>query len=200
MLNLRKLPLALALPAAFLAGLTADPVLAPTQDPAPKTVVVDIDRVLKAYPGAEARQEEWKVMEGGFQKQMDALKAEAQEAGALRDGFDEGTKERATADLQYQLKRLQYDETLKIFSAQADEFRANIALDLYGEIRRGIAEFAKEKGISAVLRVRADNAAMPVSSRLDANQQRDVLFHDASIDVTEDVIRFMKTWKPDGGK
>ena len=57
MLNLRKLPLALGLPAAFLAGLTADPVLAPTQDPAPKTVVVDIDRVLKAYPGAEARQE-----------------------------------------------------------------------------------------------------------------------------------------------
>lgn len=200
MLNLRKLPLALGLPAAFLAGLTADPVLAPTQDPAPKTAVVDIDRVLKAYPGAEARQEEWKTMEAGFQRQMDGLKAEAQEAGAQRDGFDEGTKERATADLQYQLKRLQYDETLKIFSAQADEFRAKIALDLYGEIRRGIAEFAKEKGIAAVLRARADNTAMPVSTRLDANQQRDLLFHDASIDVTEDVIRFMKTWKPDGGK
>jgi hypothetical protein len=51
-----------------------------------------------------------------------------------------------------------------------------------------------------VLRSRADNPALPVTARLDANQQRDLLFHDASIDVTEDVIRFMKTWKPDGGK
>jgi Skp family chaperone for outer membrane proteins len=91
MLNLRKLPLALGLPAAFLAGLTADPVFAPTQNAAPHTAVVDIDRVLKAYPGAEARQEEWKAMEASFQVQMDGLKAQAQEAGAQRDGFDEGT-------------------------------------------------------------------------------------------------------------
>jgi Skp family chaperone for outer membrane proteins len=162
--------------------------------------VVDIDRVLKSYPGAEARQNDWQAMEASFKTKMDGLKVQAQEAAADRESFDEGTEDRARANLQYELKRLEYEETAKIFTAKADQFRMDIALDLYAEIRRGIAAFAKAKGIHAVLRARSDNPALPKSARLETNQQRDVLFHDPSIELTEDVIRFLKTWKPDEGK
>lgn len=201
MRHLRQLPLAVSLPAALFLGATAVVARPAPQDPAgPKTAVVDIDRVLKSYPGAEAKQNEWKVMEAGFQRQMDDLKAQVEEAMGRRQAFDEGTEERWRANLAYDLKRVEYEEMAKIFDARANQRRLDISLELYEEIRRGIAAFAKEKGLQTVLRLRTDNPALPKAARAEANQQREILYHDPSLEVTDDVIRFLKTWKPDGEK
>lgn len=200
--RLRKLPLAVSLPAALLLGATAAVARPAPQDPvaaaaAPTIAMVDIDRVLKAYPGAEAQQAAWKVMEADFKSKMEALEAEVRQAMGEREAFTQGTPERLRANLGYELKRLEYEEFHKILAAQAEQRKADVALELYGEIRRGIAAFAKAKGVQLVLRLRADDPNLPKSMRLENNQQREVLYHDPALELTEDVIKFLKTWKPE---
>ncbi len=198
----RKNVLALSLPAslALLAAavLQQEPARQPavpaTKGIAAEIGVVDFDRVLQNYPGAKEKEDELKQLVQGFDEKMNALKKEQDALELARQGLAPGTPEYLDADLQAKLKALEFDKTGERFDLLTRRKHVDLNLELYDEVEKGIEAFAKGRDLKLVLRARV-SIPKDRAARLDLLQASDVLFYDASTDVTDAVIQFLKTWK-----
>lgn len=195
---MNRLTLTFGVPAAMLLGaafLRQDPG-AGAAVAGPAVAVVDIDKVLKAYPGAIKREQEWVTMNEAVTRELRDLEQQVKQKELLVDGFDKGTVEWQQASLEFHILRLRYEETAKLRTNQAQQKRIDIQVELYDEIRDGIAAFATQQGIDIVLRARDARAGATKTSILEDIQARDLLYHGAKVDVTAPVMNFLKGWAP----
>jgi Skp family chaperone for outer membrane proteins len=193
--------LSLGLPALLCLGAGALwPNLAPRPADAVKVGVVDLDRVLKNYPGAVPRQKEFAEMRDTYNRQLEEMRRNVEALQSAAAILNEGTEEHQKATLEYEIARLRYDETVKILMSRIQRRLTEDKIELYDEIRRGIIAFGQAQKLDLVLRIRETSTEAGTAATIDANGARDVMYHDPAIDQTDAIGLFLKSWtpKPDG--
>ncbi len=201
-MELRRLSSRLGLPAAFVLGalsVVAGPAAMRDAQGAPPTTVavIDMDKVLKAYPGAEARLATLQALVTKTEEELKALSGTVDEGVARRAGFEPKTEAYDNATMEIELTRLRFEETKKIKEAYLARKRLEISVGLWDEIVAGIGAFSKAKGIDVVLRARNAPANASASQRFEVMQARDVIWFDpVKVDATEQAIAFLKSWQP----
>ncbi len=202
-MSYRLAPRSVGLSAAFLLG-AISVVYGPAAVSAPQVGatnvgVVDMDKVLKAYPHAEARLAGLTGLIEETKKEMAALEASYTEAKTRNDGSDKGTENYARTSLDVELARLRIEETTKIREAALGRKRLETSVALWDEIVEGIGAFAKAKGIEVVLRARGVPEGAPAGQKFETMQAKDVIWFDAAkVDFTAQVIDFLKSWSGPG--
>ncbi len=197
-MNLRGLTPRFGLPAAFLLGMAsmlAGPRIGGAA--APTTVaVVDIDAVLRSYAPAKEQQAAFGKVVEGIKAELDGLKGQVEKAAAELQNLEKGSVEYAKAAIDADAWQGRYGKMQEVFENDLGRRRVDLSVHLYEEISAGIAAFAAAKQIDVVLRARNAPANASISQRFDLNQARDVLWSGNQVDVTNDVITFLKGWTP----
>lgn len=192
----------LGLPAAFLLGSlmrpdalrsAADLAHPPINDISPVVAVVDIGRVLKGYPRVRELDEAWKAeadqLELGLRKMkedLDKLKLEMNGWDTLSPQWIEAGEKveavRAAAESrsEMQKRRLMF-ERLK-----------NREL-IYDDIDRAVEELAKKLKLQLVLKMLPDMDGETVDNRVQMWAAKSVFYYDAKLDLTESVIKSLKS-------
>lgn len=197
-MDLHRLSPRLGLPAAFLLGaisVFAGPsAVGAVQNAVPSVAVVDMDKVLQSYAPALAKQQEFKATFDQMEGEMKVLETRIEEANAQLSILDRNTKAFAQASLEHDLCVLRRDKLQEINQTDLGRRRLELSVDLFDEIAAGVAAFAKAQNIDVVLRARNAPAGASVSLRFENNQARDVIYYAAQVDLTANLIAFLKSW------
>lgn len=191
---------ALGLPVAFVLGSLAysTPLPSTSQEPGSDVsrvvAVVDVSKVRQGYPRAKAFDEAWKAEQAGVDR---ILQQGAQELEKLKlelNGWDPFTKEWIVARQRLSgteagLKVLRDTEEQRLV---IDRFKNHE--EIYHDIDRAITKLAEKRNLQLVMRVTSkipDTA--PLDSRVDMWRAKTVFYHHDRLDLTEDVIKYLKS-------
>ena len=211
----KNVMLALALGAAFLgpfaaradaACLPQGPVeaAAPTQEstePAPAAppalseliAVVDVERVLQGYPKARELRQAQELREEEVNAELSQGRDELQKLKLEADGWDPGTPEWMAAQIKLAAKETELLKK-KEFEERAFLIESYKNRDLlYRDIDRAIQELADKRGLLLVVQKIAPREDDMLDARVAKLAQRPVLYYRTSLDLTEDVINFLKS-------
>jgi Skp family chaperone for outer membrane proteins len=154
--------------------------------------VVDLEKVMDAYPIAVEKHKELLALKEGFNDQLkrgtELLKQMELEANALQPG----AKERQDAVLEMQAAEHRYKLLGELFTARLQQRREEVRSEVDARLRQGLAQFAKEKKLQLVLRVRSAPAAPGLVGHNDTNFVQDVLYHVPALDVTAQLIAYLQ--------
>lgn len=158
-----------------------------------KTVgVVDMVKVSDAYP----RREQVKAM---IAKREQELNDKLNEVKKKRDtlvleikALDRKSEEYAEKEHEIQMLDIEGEALDKRFGRKMQEISADALSQIYKEILAAVAEIAKQRGLLLVLRSRDAELMAQMQRKPDPFENRDVLYFDKSLDISDDVIKLMK--------
>lgn len=182
------------LPAA-LALLGAAWISAPQGEGPLKIAVVEVNKAIDAYPYAAELQDELKAMEQKENENNGRLRDQAEELEAELQTYDSATEKYARTEIEMRLARLRFEESVKVSQAKVQIEYEKAQIELERHFEEALDAFAKAKGYDVVLRIRTTESARNPRDFLSLSRQRDLLFHSARVDATDDLSLFMKTWK-----
>lgn len=190
-MNGKSMSVAFGLPLAFLLGSVWPAPQA--DDPLAAIGVVDMDRVATAY---EKNIRLVKELNEALAKFHDRLNERFKEVeGKLKasiDAFDPYTPEWVEANVKYRSALSALEEERKLGNARLNRRRFEQKVEIYEDIERAIAKVAQARGVRLVLRWRALPEKAPLDQRFQIHSNRDLLYNDRALDLTETVIRMLK--------
>ncbi|MHC4079136.1 MAG: OmpH/Skp family outer membrane protein [Planctomycetota bacterium] len=160
-------------------------------------VVVDVDRATSSHPQFQAKTEAHSEWRRAQSVRLDKMQKDIQSKEAeLNNTVKPGTEaaERLVTDIKTLRYRLNL-EGQRLNELEAAK-RAKLVLELQAQVLDAVAELAPKRGIDLVLRRRAHRVRAPLSEQARRSESTDVLYAAASLDITDDVIDFLKTKHP----
>jgi len=189
------------LPPVLGVALLVQAALLPTQalpaqagDLAKTVAVVDMVKVGDAYPRIDEikadltkRQQEFENKLKECQKRIETLQLEIK-------ALDPKSEEYAEKKSELEVLTYDYDMRDKRYGQKMTELTQEMLGQVYKEIRSAIADISKQRGLLLVLRARESELPARLQAKGEAveSRERDVLYFDKSLDITEDVIKLMK--------
>mgnify|MGYP001171802921 FL=1 len=158
--------------------------------PQPATIgLVDVAYVFKHYKKAGDQQGQFEAKVKNKESEFKGLADQIKQVGNERKRFNSGTVEYQQKD--DQLTSLQADLAAK--ARQADKAfatqQATMLRNLYGDVNAVIRSAARYYGLTLVLRVDPADPENPTSrTQVMKELNRQVLFHDASMNITKAVL------------
>lgn len=158
--------------------------------------VVDFERVKLGVPRWKAPIENLRTKQDVLADELSSLQQQLREKELKRDSFEPNTIEyvRENVELQGSKQALQIrrDE----YTKWIERARAELEDHFIRELKGAIAKVAAERGLVLVLRVRHVETDDGLGQRLQTFALNDVLWHAPTLDLTEDVIRILKSTSP----
>ncbi|MCC6670085.1 MAG: OmpH family outer membrane protein [Planctomycetes bacterium] len=157
--------------------------------------VVDLEKVAGGYKRAEELQGEYRREAEGLEaelreraKTLDGLKAD-------RDALEKGTRAWIEADIKHRSLIGQLEMAKERYEGYLRERQYRTLTLIYDDVRAAIAQVATQRGIDVVLRLRGNESGdkAPLGQVLRDQESREVLYSSPKLDLTEDVIRILRT-------
>ncbi|RUL89746.1 OmpH family outer membrane protein [Tautonia sociabilis] len=150
---------------------------------------VDMERIINEYDRYKESSEKFKAEALQKQKELEVMLAEAKRLAEQRDQFGVGTPDYqkysdlladAQAKFEAQKQKVAADFTIR---------ESNAVAEIYNDIRYVVDYMAKQKGISFVIQI-GNNEKVSGENPNDvmAAVARNVVYHDPSADITDQVI------------
>lgn len=194
--------LSLGFPAAFLVGSLAGlPVQGPARSDLSKAVaVVDLQRVLESYPNAGAELEALREQATRVQARLQSMEERNKQLQMEVEGYERGSKEWTEAVSVFEGAKATFETLAKREQQRLDYEKARIEEQAIRAVRAAVSELATKKGLQLVLRLSVVPDEAPLAERLTRHELVTVLHHDRALDMTDDVIEFLKAAPADGAK
>lgn len=159
--------------------------------------VVDLDQATTAHPLFETRIKEHKEWARKQNLELDKLeKTIHAKQTQLKNTVQPGTPAAAKLRLEIETLRFKLNHWTKQLNSEGLAKRNRLLLELQTQVLDAIAELAPKQGIHLVLRRRAQPDRGPLRGLVQRAESTDVLYASQSLDITEDVIDFLKTKYP----
>ena len=115
--------------------------------------------------------------------------------GAQLSGYVEGTPEYNTQALQVQMKEYEIKATMELMDLELKRKYSDLQLSLGAEIRAAVKAFSEARGLKMVFRSIEVDPTDPRQVQVEEMKLRSAVYYDPVLDITDDVIQFLKTWK-----
>jgi len=187
--------LTLGLPAALVFGLGAaiGNQAADKIDLSDTVAFVDMERLRTDFPLHVERETARKALHAEYDRELGKLeqiiKVKKMEA---EQGYQKGTLEHDDAIVAHARAKREYELQGEKFATQLQRRLAQDIAEISRKLHAGVGEFAKKKGYQLVLRHR-DTANAGLRSQVETEFVQDVLYNDQGLDITQQVIDFLKT-------
>lgn len=159
--------------------------------------VVDIERARAGHPLYQIKSRqlvEWRRAElAELQKLEKDIEARQTQ---LKNTVQPGTEAAENLAGEIQDLGFRHQRKKKWLLENSVHKRNEMLLELHKQVLDAILELAPKRGIDLVLRRREPPAKAPLSAQMEHAMSSDVLYASAALDITEDVIDFLKTKYP----
>jgi Skp family chaperone for outer membrane proteins len=164
--------------------------------PGSRVALIDINYLFKSHAGFNSRMEEWKrafnAANEDFKQKRNAIAKDIEALQLLNKASpDYAQKERAVADRDAQLR---VDATLS--QNKFVQLEATIHYEVYQEIMQATDYFCRENNIDVVLRFNRDKTDPQRPDSILSLINRQVVWTNQGIDVTEHVLRDLNRRSP----
>ena len=161
-----------------------------------RIAMVDVRRATTGHPLWEARNAELATWARTARARIGKLEQSLQSKRAELATLNRGS--RASEQVRIQIKKEDYglEVEKRHFNDAAGVKNNRLLLELQTHVYGAITELAEKKGIHLVLRQKPDLTRDGAMAKLRLNADMDVLYAAASLDITDDVIDFLKTTYP----
>jgi len=162
-----------------------------------RIAVVDMDRARAGHPHSQKKAAELADWGRKQSANLDRLDKTIQSKKAqLKNTVQPGTE--AAEQLSDEIRELSgaYNFRQQRLRERRAAKRAVVLLELQNQVLDAIAELAPKRGIDLVLRRRAYHIRVPLGEQMQRAESTDVLYASATLDITEDVVDFLKTKYP----
>jgi Skp family chaperone for outer membrane proteins len=187
-------PLLLVGLAAF-ASQDKDKPAAPKPDLAKTVAIVDMNRVTNEYPWKTQVQElltkKWAELAVPYETALKQLRAEQAEASSTA----ERSRARMQHEIQIDILSYQVKVLRDVLKDEQQDVQLRLFTDVYREIRKATREIATKRGVLLVLRSRESDTGLP-GMEVAENREREVIFFDKALDITDLVIDYLKALPP----
>jgi Skp family chaperone for outer membrane proteins len=162
-----------------------------------RIAVVDMDQAIRAHPLFETRSKELAEWLRAQSAKLNELKKTMQSKQTqLNNTVQPGSE--AAEELELELRKLdvelKYRRQLINQTGMARD--AKLRLGLQDQVNEAIAEFAPKRGILLVLRRRVPVPKAGLQRQYSRSELTDVLYAADTLDITQDIIDFLKTKYP----
>lgn len=196
-MNRKRMSLTLGLPAALAFGLGTAISGGADVDLKDVVAIVDIEAVHNGFPLAAQREQDFKALVEKFQAELKAIEDEIAAKQLEISNFVEGSDERAAAVIAVELAKARRELHGQFAEQSSNRTREEFFQEVSLELRQGIADYARDKGLTLVLRKRSPKPK--ARNQVDSDFAQDVIYATSELDITEQVIQFLQAApKPDG--
>jgi Skp family chaperone for outer membrane proteins len=123
-----------------------------------------------------------------------SLKAERDRINGLMEqlkGFNVGTPEYRKLEGEVAKAQGDFQVTAQLQKKDFMDREAQVYMQVYGQIERAVAQFARENGIAVVHRFDGDPVDSSDRNRILGNITKPIVYYDSQIDITPDVLRML---------
>jgi len=164
---------------------------APAVTPASHVAVIDVGYIFKNHARFKAEMDK---MKDQVLAAENGLKAERDRINGLMEklkGFNPGTPE--YRQLEGEVAKAQGDFSVNAQLQKKDfmDREATVYHQVYSEVERAVAQFAREKGIAVVHRFDGDPVDTTDRNRILGSITRPIVFYDPQIDITPDILQML---------
>jgi len=161
--------------------------------PLAKVAVVDLFRVLaEAKPFVAEQDEIRRWIEAEKRTNLDVKKGEIAAKEAELEVFDRASPEYRKLANQLDFDKLGFEHEFQRLERERVRRITDSQRRAFAEATRVVADYAKSQGVTLVLQLRTGELRGEAQSELTSEMYlRDVLYHDASLDITSAVLRIL---------
>jgi Skp family chaperone for outer membrane proteins len=168
------------------------PVTPPPSGPPPTHVaVIDVGYIFKNHSAFKAAMDK---MKDEVLAAENSLKAERDRINGLMEqlkGFNVGTPEYRKLEGEVAKAQGDFQVTAQLQKKDFMDREAQVYLQVYGQIERAVAQFARENGIAVVHRFDGDPVDNSDRNRILGNITKPIVYSDPQIDITPDILRML---------
>jgi len=152
-----------------------------------RIAVVDMGKIFKGSRKFNAMRAKLKKQVGRSKKKLDRMANELKQLQKELKGFKPGSDEFEAAQKSIIERSAKLQAARKSIQRELRRKEADIFLEVYNEIRREIAQYAKEKGVQLVIRHHQNDIDPSTPEKVAKGMGRQVVFQDG-LDITEDIL------------
>ena len=158
--------------------------------------VVDMERARKGHPLYKVRSKEFADWGRSQQDEIKKLDKTIQTMQTQLKTLQRGTEayEKLAGEIQDSISK--YQRLRKWFRDKTQAKHARMVLELHKQVLEAIGELAPKRGIHLVLRRQPHLVKGLLGERIKRVEATDVLYASATLDITDDVIDYLKTKYP----
>lgn len=153
--------------------------------------VVDVDKVLDGYPKAREMKQRLAGMESEMNATLQQYKDELTQLKLEVDGWDQFTTQWADAQAKFEGKKAEAQSRRELLDRTLLFETYKVRDSLYRDIDRAVQELARKRKLLLVLPVFTVRDDEPLETRVPKMASRSVLYHESTLDLTEDVINLL---------
>jgi Skp family chaperone for outer membrane proteins len=159
--------------------------------PASHTAVIDVGYIFKNHTAFKAAMDR---MKDEVLAAENALKAERDRINGLMEqvkGFNVGTPEYRKLEAEVAKAQGDFNVTAQLQKKDFMDREAQVYSQVYTQIEKAVAQFARENGIAVVHRFDGDPVDTSDRNRILGNITKPIVYFDPQVDITPDVLRML---------
>jgi Skp family chaperone for outer membrane proteins len=159
--------------------------------PATHTAVIDVGYIFKNHTAFKAAMDR---MKDEVLAAENSLKAERDRINGLMEqvkGFNVGTPEYRKLEAEVAKAQGDFNVTAQLQKKDFMDREAQVYSQVYVQIEKAVAQFARENGIAVVHRFDGDPVDNSDRNRILGNITKPIVYFDPQVDITPDILRML---------
>jgi Skp family chaperone for outer membrane proteins len=164
---------------------------APSAQPASHVAVIDVGYIFKNHASFKVAMDR---MKDEVLAAENSLKAERDRINGLMEqlkGFNVGTPEYRKLEGEVAKAQGDFNVTAQLQKKDFMDREAQVYLQVYGQIERAVAQFARENGIAVVHRFDGEPVDNSDRNRILGSITKPIVYFDQQVDITPDILRML---------
>ena len=169
----------------------AQPAAARPATPASHVAVIDVGYIFKNHARFKGAMDK---MKDEVMAAENALKSERDRINGLMEqlkGFNVGTPEYKKLEAEIAKAQGDFNVTAQLQKKDFMDREAKVYLQVYTDIERAVAQFAREHGIAVVLRFDGDPVDGADRNQILRGITKPIVYYEAGNDITPDILRML---------
>lgn len=161
--------------------------------PASHVAVIDVGYIFKNHTSFKVAMDR---MKDEVLAAENSLKAERDRINGLMEqikGFNVGTPEYRKLEGEVAKAQGDFNVTAQLQKKDFMDREAQVYLQVYSQVERAVAQFARENGIAVVHRFDGDPVDNSDRNRILGNITKPIVYHDPQVDITPDILRMLNS-------
>jgi Skp family chaperone for outer membrane proteins len=177
------------------------PVAPAASGPPPTHVaVIDVGYIFKNHTAFKSAMDK---MKDEVLAAENSLKGERDRINGMMEqlkGYNVGTPEYRKLEGEVAKAQGDFQVTAQLQKKDFMDREAQVYMQVYGQIERAVAQFARDNGIAVVHRFDGDPVDSSDRNRILGNITKPIVYYDSQIDITPDVLRMLNGATPVAGQ
>jgi Skp family chaperone for outer membrane proteins len=158
----------------------------------PRIAAVDPHRAVTQDPQAQADMKSLQQKVDAFNRELEEAKGRVKELEAVRDVLARESEEHLRAQIDVVAAKEKVKAMAEGLDMVLEAENRRLSLEAFERVNKVVAELAQQRGLTVVLRAFAP-AEPTFAARVEFAQRVNVLWYDPALDLTEDVIKLLKS-------